>query len=193
LGDGYTESETELYRRDVESLQYGMFQQEPFKTYRNFFAVHRIEVPSLESGTNYDPYYSIGSENSELPPGERENPADLRDTAFDCGFWAGGAGNVRRVITCDTSKVIREGANIPGQNYYVVLVNSKNYGGAALIGLNTFVTSRNAKPTSPLGALPVDVFLHELGTDVEKAGAISHGAKSPQFGTAKFTLKNFYV
>jgi hypothetical protein len=72
------------------------------------------------------------------------------------------------VITCDTSKVIREGANIPGQNYYVVLVNSKNYGGAALIGLNTFVTSRNAKPTSPLGALPVDVFLHELGHSLGK-------------------------
>jgi hypothetical protein len=43
LGDGYTSSELTKFASDVENAVVGLFDQEPFKEYKNYFNVHRID------------------------------------------------------------------------------------------------------------------------------------------------------
>jgi hypothetical protein len=53
LGDGYTAAEMQKYRNDVQSLMTRFFDSDPFREYRNFFNVHRIDVISSESGADH--------------------------------------------------------------------------------------------------------------------------------------------
>ena len=46
LGDGYTAAELAKYRTDVQSFMQKVFEQEPYKEYKNYFNVHRIDVTS---------------------------------------------------------------------------------------------------------------------------------------------------
>ena len=49
LGDGYTQAELQKYRDDVQALMTQFFNNDPFREYRNFFNVHRIDVISTQS------------------------------------------------------------------------------------------------------------------------------------------------
>ena len=53
LGDGYTAAEMQKYRNDVQALMTQFFNNEPFREYRNFFNVHRIDVVSSQSGADH--------------------------------------------------------------------------------------------------------------------------------------------
>jgi len=53
LGDGYTAAEMQKYRNDVQSAMTQFFNNEPFREYRNFFNVHRIDVVSSQSGADH--------------------------------------------------------------------------------------------------------------------------------------------
>src|SRR6478672_3929771 len=53
MGDGYTAAEMQKYRNDVQSLMTRFFNSEPFREYRNFFNVHRIDVVSSQSGADH--------------------------------------------------------------------------------------------------------------------------------------------
>jgi hypothetical protein len=53
LGDGYTAAEMQKYRNDVQALMTQFFNHEPFREYRNFFNVHRIDVVSSQSGADH--------------------------------------------------------------------------------------------------------------------------------------------
>src|SRR5215218_1890976 len=53
LGDGYTSSQMGKYRNDVQAAMTQFFNIEPFREYRNFFNVHRIDVVSSQSGADH--------------------------------------------------------------------------------------------------------------------------------------------
>ena len=51
LGDGYQINEMEKYIKDVRATVDLIFNESPYKEYKNLFNVYAIEVPSKESGT----------------------------------------------------------------------------------------------------------------------------------------------
>src|SRR5215213_2718808 len=53
LGDGYTSADMQKYRNDVQAVMTQFFNGEPFREYRNFFNVHRIDVISSQSGADH--------------------------------------------------------------------------------------------------------------------------------------------
>ena len=55
MGDGYTEAEQETFHQDVDRHLNVMWSIEPFKTYRNYINVYRIDIVSGESGVSCDP------------------------------------------------------------------------------------------------------------------------------------------
>ncbi|MSP82486.1 MAG: hypothetical protein EXQ94_06025 [Alphaproteobacteria bacterium] len=54
LGDGYTSTEMAKFATDANDLVAYFFSQQPFKTYRKYFNVVRIETPSVVSGTGFE-------------------------------------------------------------------------------------------------------------------------------------------
>lgn len=52
MGDGYTASELAKYRSDVQAFVDALFAVEPFKEYRSYFNVHRVDVTSNQSGAD---------------------------------------------------------------------------------------------------------------------------------------------
>src|SRR5678816_434410 len=53
VGDGYTSGELGKFAADVTNFLAGVFAQEPFKEYKNYFNVRRIDVASAESGADH--------------------------------------------------------------------------------------------------------------------------------------------
>ncbi len=55
LGDGYTQAEIDSgkYANDVEAFVQGMFAEEPYREYQNYFNVSRVDVVSNESGADH--------------------------------------------------------------------------------------------------------------------------------------------
>jgi IgA peptidase M64 len=134
LGDGYTAAEMDKYRNDVQALMTQFFNNEPFREYRNFFNVHRIDVISAQSGADH-PERSF-----------------FVNTALDATYNCSG---VQRLICVNTSKVntILGNSVAPAQRDMVfVIVNDPEYGGS---GGSVAVTSTNQEV--------LELILHELG------------------------------
>src|SRR5687768_6570141 len=53
LGDGYTAADMQKYHNDVQNLVAQFFNHDPFREYRNFFNVHRVDVVSSQSGADH--------------------------------------------------------------------------------------------------------------------------------------------
>lgn len=134
LGDGYTAAEMQKYRDDVQSLMTRFFNSDPFREYRNFFNVHRIDVVSSQSGADH-PERSF-----------------FVNTALDATYNCQG---VQRLICVNTSKAntILGNSVTPAQRDMVfVIVNDPEYGGS---GGSVAVTSTNQEV--------LELILHELG------------------------------
>src|SRR5215213_2527316 len=86
LGDGYTAAEMQKYKNDVQTLMQTFFLQSPFREYKSFFNVHRIDVISNESGADHP----------------ERLPAVFSDTALDATYNCAGS---QRLICINTSKV----------------------------------------------------------------------------------------
>ena len=134
LGDGYTAAELQKYRSDVQLGLPFFFEEEPFREYRSYFNVHRIDVTSNQSGADH-PERSF-----------------LVDTALDATYNCTG---IQRVICVNNSKVLTIVANTlaPAQrDLIIVVVNDPEYGGS---GGSVVVSSTNESI--------VEVVLHEVG------------------------------
>ena len=134
LGDGYTAAEMSKYQTDVQQFIQLVFQQEPFREYQRYFNVHRIDVPSAESGSDHP-----------------EN-GTLRNTAFDSGYNCAG---IQRLICANTSKVSQVAFNslAPNQiDLIILIVNDPTYGGS---GGSIAIASTNGQA--------VELVLHESG------------------------------
>ena len=77
VSEAYTASEMGRFAEDVNAIQAGLFSEDPFLEYADYFNIWRIEVPSNESG-------------ADRP---NNTPPIMRDTAFD-SFLGGGSGGL---------------------------------------------------------------------------------------------------
>jgi IgA Peptidase M64/Viral BACON domain/Putative binding domain, N-terminal len=136
LGDGYTASQMQQYRADVQNFIQGVFAQEPYKEYARYYNVHRVDVISNQSGADHP----------------ERNPQVFVDTAFDATY---NCADIQRLICVNTSKVFTViGNSLPSSYFDVVLiiVNDPEYGGS---GGSVAVASTNAAV--------VELILHEVG------------------------------
>lgn len=134
LGDGYTSSEIDKYKADVTNMLDDFFAQQPFKDYRRYFNVHRINVTSNQSGADHPEIDSYV------------------DTALDASYNCGG---IQRLLCVDTSKVYAVvDRSVPAnkRDIILVLVNDGEWGGA---GGAIAVASTHPDV--------VELVLHELG------------------------------
>ena len=138
LSEGYTAAEMGKFATDAAAAVDVVFNREPWREYRSYFNIYRIEVASAESGCDY---------------GETSGPSEIRDTWFETGFtvpevpqWVAATpnGEARAYDLLD--------ALVPEYDIAVILVNDAKYGGTG--GPIAVVT------THPLGAAVIE---HELG------------------------------
>ncbi|AXX34026.1 hypothetical protein KCV87_22410 [Actinosynnema pretiosum subsp. pretiosum] len=114
VGDGYAEGDLPAYRRDAQSKWEELSEVEPFKTYKQYFNVWRVDVISPESGVDNDP--SLGS---------------AKDTAMDMGFWCQGRDlATERLLCVDEAAARRYAALAPQADQVIALGNTAKYGGA---------------------------------------------------------------
>jgi hypothetical protein len=122
VGDGYTASQMSKYASDVNRIRNGVFAHEPFKTYRNYFSIYRVDVVSNESGVDHDPAQGV-----------------MRDTALGMGFWCSG---LERLLCIDQTKAYAFANNAPHRDVIFAIANASKYGGAGYSNLST-VSSNN--------------------------------------------------
>src|SRR6185503_15749879 len=133
MGDGYTAAQMQKYRDDVQNLMARFFDNEPFREYRNFFNVHRIDVVSSQSGADH-PERSF-----------------FVNTALDATYNCQGT---QRLICVNFSKAntILGNSVTPSQrDIAFVIVNDFEYGGS---GGSIAVTSTHVEV--------LELILHEL-------------------------------
>ncbi len=145
LGDGYTAGEMQKFRDQVDKHLNIQWSIEPYKTYRSYFNVYRIEVVSGVSGITCDP------DDGNV---KRDTPLHLQYQAtcpapFDARGITFGTGG--------TAALNAYAAMIPGvttaNRQTLTLANTNTYGG---IG-GTDATTSGGAPQGPL------ISPHELG------------------------------
>lgn len=110
MGDGYTQSELNLFHDHARSKWETIATTEPFSSYLSFFNVWYVDVESAESGVDNDP-----------------RPPTMKDTALDMQFWCNGT---ERLLCVNQGKAQELAALAPGADQILVLANSTKYGGA---------------------------------------------------------------
>ncbi len=87
LCDGYQADEMQSCRDDVDRNQNVQWSVEPFRSYRNYFNVYRVEIVSEDSGVRCD-------------PDDNDNPNNnLKDTALRLWYSDGCTNPLARGIT----------------------------------------------------------------------------------------------
>lgn len=159
VGDGYTSAQLSAYANHVALQTANYFLEEPFKTYRNYYATHAIDVVSSESGVDHDPVQGV-----------------LKNTALDMGFWCGG---IDRLLCVNVSKAYSYADNAPDFDIVVALANSTTYGGAGYPS-NDLATAAGGN------GLATEILLHELGhalgdlaDEYDYGGASSYSGPEP--------------
>ncbi|GAA3707114.1 M64 family metallopeptidase [Nonomuraea antimicrobica] len=142
MGDGYTEAEQADFAADVDRHLNVMWSIEPFKSYRNYINVYRIDIVSGESGISCDPGLD----------------APRRTTPLSMGFWGRcNPNSVQRLITMDNAAATRYAdlvtGTTSGNRQILALGNSGTYGGAG----GSYATASGSNSMSAL------ISPHELG------------------------------
>ncbi|MGI5271060.1 M64 family metallopeptidase [Nonomuraea sp. CA-218870] len=176
MGDGYTEAEQDKYRQDVDRHLNVMWSIEPFKSYRNYLNVYRIDIVSGESGVSCDP----------------DLTSPRRSTPLGMGFWGRcNPGSVQRLITMDNAAATRYANLVTGTSsanrQILALANSGTYGGAG----GAYATASGSNAMSAL------ISPHELGHslgglqdeyDYYQRGVPGGPYTGPEPGSAHHTL-----
>jgi len=142
LGDGYTEADMPKFRENVDREISTLFAFEPWKSYRSYVNVYRVEIISGESGVSCDP--SVTSAR--------------RTTPLSMQFWSGcRTDGVQRLLVMDDDAAHRYANMVTGTSdanrQIVALANSTTYGGAG----GTYATASGANAMSSL------IMPHEIG------------------------------
>ncbi|NUW34601.1 peptidase [Nonomuraea sp. SMC257] len=142
LGDGYTTGDMATFRQNVDRHLNVLWSIEPYKSYRSYFNVYRVEIPSKDSGVSCDPGPS----------------SPKRDTPLSMSFWSGcRSDGVQRLLLMDNAAADKYAALVPGvvpaNRQILALANSTMYGGAG----GTFATASGGNALSAL------ISPHELG------------------------------
>jgi hypothetical protein len=142
LGDGYTEADLPKFRENVDQEISTLFAFEPWKSYRSYVNVYRVEIVSGESGVGCDP--SVTSPK--------------RVTPLSMEFWSGcRADGIQRLLVMDQDAAQRYADLVTGTSdanrQIVALANSTTYGGAG----GTYATASGGNALSSL------IMPHEIG------------------------------
>jgi hypothetical protein len=142
MGDGYTESEQAKFQADVDRHLNVMWSIEPYKSYRAYINVYRVDIVSGESGVSCDPALT----------------SPKKTTPLSMGFWGQcNPSSVQRLITMDNTAATRYANLVTGttsaNRQILALANSGTYGGAG----GSYATASGSNSMSAL------ISPHELG------------------------------
>ncbi|MEV4257638.1 M64 family metallopeptidase [Spirillospora sp. NPDC049652] len=145
LGDGYTEADMPAFRQNVDKHLNVLWSIEPYKSYRSYINVYRVEIPSKVSGVSCDPGVTDAK----------------RDTPLSMSFWSGcRTDGIQRLLVMDQDAANRYASlvkGVPAANRQILaLANSTTYGGAG----GTYATASGGNAMSAL------ISPHELGHSV---------------------------
>jgi len=170
LGDGYTESEQDVFRSHVDLALEAFFNEEPFKSYKNLINVHIVYTSSEDSGVDNDPTNGV-----------------QRDTALDMRFWCFGS---QRGLCVDLEKAEGLASLAPEADQIIVSANSTAYGG---IGYS----SNNIATFSGGNILSRELLLHEFGhsfgnlaDEYDGADTIYQGSERSKANVSIFSEKD---
>jgi len=145
MGDGYTSSQQENFKKDAVNLLNYIFSQTPWLNYIRFFNFFAIKVVSSQSGTKHPNTASDCKNTSPLVPISNPN------THLGCTFDAYGIH--RLIVPQNISNVVEVLAkNFPNYDQAFVIANSPYYGG-----------SGGYYATSTTDLKSPEVSAHELG------------------------------
>ena len=122
VGDGYTASEAEKFRRDVRRFVERLFRFSPFKENRKRFNVRAVEAWTPLSGVS-EPRKGVW----------RDTPAGSAFNTFD----------IERYLTTTENRKLRDLASAAPYDRLLVMVNSSRYGGGGIHDCFAVFTSDN--------------------------------------------------
>jgi len=134
LSEGYTPSELEKYKSDLEKIIKVFFSIEPYKSNQGKFNIYGIFIPSQESGSD-EPRKGV-----------------YRNTALNSSF---NAFDSERYLLSEDNKKIRDIAGTVPYDAIIIMANSKRYGGGGIY--NTYAIFTIDHP------LHEYLFHHEFG------------------------------
>jgi len=134
LGDGYSKTEMEKFRRDATRLAGYLMNAEPFKSQRDDFNIRAVETPGEVSGVN-KPHHGVF----------KRTPLTVHYSSFDSERYA---------ITYD-NRTIRDVASVVPYDLMVIMVNERTYGGGGIYNLYTTVAADNK--------FSEYIMIHEMG------------------------------
>lgn len=140
LGDGYTKSEMNTYRQDVERFTETLMSVSPFKERKDAFNVWYIEAPSLDSGI------------------DEPRRGQWKRTAFGCSF---NSFDLPRYVLTFENKTIRDIASLVPYDQIYFVFNSNRYGGGGIFNLYSTCYAHDKGEQSHWW--PDYVFVHEFG------------------------------
>lgn len=150
LGDGYTAADFQdggKFHTDVEEGVNGLFNVEPYKTYKSHFRVYKVGSYSKESGVT------------------QSDKSIVKNTVFSSSFNGGSS------ITTNYDKVFEYCSTIPSistealkSTLVIVLLNQDRYAGTTYIWTDGSVMSLTPVAKSyPSGSQYVNILVHEAG------------------------------
>ncbi len=120
--EGYTKSELEKFKKDVEKFVQSLFNSSPFKENKSNFNIWVIESPSEESGT-------------DIP-----RTGEWKNTIVNTSFYTF---DTERYLMTEDNKTLRDLAgNVPYDLIYI-MVNTSKYGGGAIYNHYSVCASDN--------------------------------------------------
>ena len=122
VGDGYSASEAEKFRRDVRRFVERLFRFSPFKENRKRFNVRAVEAWTPLSGVS-EPRKGVW----------RDTPAGSAFNTFD----------IERYLTTTENRKLRDLASAAPYDRLLVMVNSSRYGGGGIHDCFAVFTSDN--------------------------------------------------
>lgn len=162
VGDGYTSTEIRDYQDHAANIAERMFDEEPLRTYKNYFNIYRVDVVSNQSGVTNDPKNGV-----------------KKKTALGMNYFCSG---IERLLCANMESVKKYAANAPAADTILAVANSTKYGGAGYWKDNV-ATLAGRNPNS------LEVALHEvahsfaqLGDEYSDAGANSTDCASKANG-----------
>jgi hypothetical protein len=126
LSEGYTTADMPNFTTHVTTAVNFLFSKEPWKQYRSYCNIYRIEIASNQSGCDY---------------GNTSGSTGTRDTYFNAGYFgAGAAPTVEWLLALGSGGLGKAltlvNAHVPESDMPVVLVNDTKYGGAGYSNLS---------------------------------------------------------
>lgn len=144
LSDGYTAAQLSNFVPNATTINTALFNQTPFKEYKNFFNSYAIKSPSNASGAKHP---GTATDEATVVVQPVINPDNYFQSTFD--FF-----QIHRLLVPQNNTNINNAlaSNLPDYDQAFVVVNSTYYGG-----------SGGAIATASIDPSSAEVAIHELG------------------------------